>query len=256
MRKTALLMSLVVVSAVAGGSFAYGWYSVTTPPSSDVVRSESLDDSQSAETEVPESNSSKSGHTTSAESGIVSEPSSLGQSSIAQQLAVTNENGQVNVILNEIQLNQLVNDAILSQPQATQLLTNAQSLQTTLKGGRIETGALLNLSELPSEILSTELQTALDQLTRAAPMLANRDVYIGIVAYPQVQDGEINLEQDLNLKVGQFKLPLADVAEQLGISTSEIEQRLNRLIAQQGLTLNDIKIVEQQLVITGSRSQG
>ena len=242
MRKTALLMSLVVVSAVAGGSFAYGWYSVTTPPSSDVVRSESLDDSQSAETEVPESNSSKSGHTTSAESGIVSEPSSLGQSSIAQQLAVTNENGQVNVILNEIQLNQLVNDAILSQPQATQLLTNAQSLQTTLKGGRIETG--------------TELQTALDQLTRAAPMLANRDVYIGIVAYPQVQDGEINLEQDLNLKVGQFKLPLADVAEQLGISTSEIEQRLNRLIAQQGLTLNDIKIVEQQLVITGSRSQG
>lgn len=243
-------MSLIVVSAVAGGSFAYGWYSVTNNPSGD-EQPNSFAASQSTELDGLSSNNAESGQNTSVGSNTASS-----KSSIEQHLSsITDENGQVSLTLNEDRLNQLVNDAILSQPQATQLLANAQSLQTTLNGDLIETGTVLNLSELPSESLSTEFQTALAQLTQAAPMLANRDIYIGIVARPQVQDGEINLEQDLSLKVGQFTLPLADVATQLGFSTSEIEQRLNSLIAQQGMILDNIKILDHQLVITGSRSQ-
>ena len=115
-------------------------------------------------------------------------------------------------------------------------------------------GAVLNLAELPRNGLSVELQAGLDQLTKAAPMLANRDIYIGVVARPALEDGQISLNQDLSLRLGQFTLPLADVAEQMGFSTSEIEQRLNRLIHQQGLTLETIEILDNQLVISGIKS--
>ncbi|MDV3352305.1 hypothetical protein SPB21_22905 [Leptothoe sp. ISB3NOV94-8A] len=248
MRKAALLMSLMVVSAVAGGSFAYGWYSVTNvsphnnPTAAPVTPSTPETDiaaTQYSESVIRRKSSGVTAH----------------QPSMRQQLShISNKNGEISLTLDEPQLTQLVNDAILSQPVAAQLLANAQLLQTTLQGEFIETGAVLNLSELPREALSTELQTSLDQLTSAVPMLTNRDIYIGIVARPQIQDGKITLNQDLSFKIGQFTLPLADVAEQMGFSTSEIEQRLNGLLDQQGVILETIEILDEQLVITGIKS--
>ncbi|MEO1182000.1 MAG: hypothetical protein AAFX51_14390 [Cyanobacteria bacterium J06636_28] len=85
-------------------------------------------------------------------------------------------------------------------------------------------------------------------------MFANRDIYMGIVARPSVQDGKVSLDQDLSFRLGQFTLPMADVAEQMGLSTNEIEQRLNAIVMQQGLTLENIEIVDERLVITGTKS--
>lgn len=247
MKKSALLMGLMVVSAVAGGSFAYGWYSVTNIPG-DPTNNETVAESTAAELEEEIASQNPFPNPGPQATGLdpVAELS-------LQLSSVVLENGQISLALGELQLSQLVNDAILSQPQAAKILANAQSLQTVLKGDLIETGAVLNLAELPRDGLSAELQSGLDQLTQAAPMLANRDIYIGISARPQVQDGQISLDQDLGLRLGQFTLPLADVAEQMGFSTSEIEQTLNDLLEQKGVTLENIQVLEQQLVITGSR---
>ena len=251
MKKTTLLIGLMVFSAVAGGSFAYGWYSVTKGSSASQTERTAAAETP-AERDSPSTIGSPASTAESQSPSLNQAPNGL---SINQELSNSvGENGQINLTLDELQLSQLVNDALLNQPQAAQLLANAQSLQTLLKGDRIETGAVLNLAELPRDGLSDELQAGLDQLIQAAPMLTNRDIYIGVSARPQVQDGQISLNQDLGLRVGQFTLPLADVAQQLGFSTDEIEQRLNNLLNQQGLTLENIEILNEQLVITGMRS--
>ena len=134
-----------------------------------------------------------------------------------------------------------------------QILTNARSLTTVLEGDRIETGTSLNLSEIPLEGLPPAWQESVTQLTTAVPMLANREIYIGIVAQPQVQDGQIRLDQDLSLKLGQFTLPLADVAGQVGLSMADIEQRLNAVLEERGIALDTIDILDEKLVITGDR---
>ena len=250
-RKTALLISLMVVSAVAGGSFAYGWYSVTNNEEADQrYQSADLQDSGlDAPFDGSQSDSSEALGLT------IEDPQKISkQPSINEQLAIVRDNGEVNLTLDAPQLSQLVNEAILNQPQAAQILANTQSLSTTLKGNAIETGTVVKLSELPRDGLSAEVQAGLDQLTNAAPMLANRDIYIGIVARPQIQDGEIRLDQDVSFRLGQFTLPLADVTAQMGFSTSEIERRLNDKIYQYGLTLETIEILDEQLVITGVRS--
>lgn len=252
MKKVPLLMGLMVFAAVAGGSFAYGWYSITpalNPDDSEAVPKEravaaaSFDDGPNPESE---------------DSRLAISPDSLsGRAPIAEQLSHLthiDENGQITVALDELQLTQLMHEALLSQPQVAQIFAHAQSLSTTLDSNLIETGAVLNLSEIPLEGLPTELQTALTQLTSVAPMLTERDLYIGLVASPQVQDGKVYLDQDLKLKLGQFTLPVAEVADQLGLSTSDIEQRLNAILNQQGYILDTIEVIDEQLVITGARS--
>ena len=246
MKKTALLMSLVMVSAIVGGSFAYGWHSVVSSP-----------DGQATDAVAPATPEPDAASTSSAEpiSQSIDSNARSQQPSLEQQLSnVSRENGQVRLTLDEAQLNQLVSGAILSQPLAAQIFADAQSLQATLNEDSIEAGAVLNLSELPREGLPVDVRTGLDQLTNAAPMLANRDIYMGIVARPSVQDGKVSLDQDLSFRLGQFTLPMADVAEQMGLSTSEIEQRLDALILQQGLTLENIEIVDALLVMTGTNS--
>ena len=159
MKKTPLLIGLVMVSAVAGGSFAYGWYSVNKLP----------DRAQTTDVARPAAGTSAANlslYTAPGAAGLTDRPGShLFTSS-------PSDNGQISLTLDEAQLNQLVNDAIASQPQAAPVLAKVRSLHTTFKEDTIETGAVLNLSELPT--LSAELQTGLDQLTRAVPMLANR----------------------------------------------------------------------------------
>ena len=246
MKKTALLMSLVMVSAIVGGSFAYGWHSVVSSP-----------DGQATDAVAPATPEPDAASTSSAEpiSQSIDSNARSQQPSLEQQLSnVSRENGQVRLTLDEAQLNQLVSGAILSQPLAAQIFADAQSLQATLNEDSIEAGAVLNLSELPREGLPVDVRTGLDQLTNAAPMLANRDIFMGIVARPSVQDGKVSLDQDLSFRLGQFTLPMADVAEQMGLSTSEIEQRLDALILQQGLTLENIEIVDALLVMTGTNS--
>ncbi|MGD1856977.1 MAG: hypothetical protein ACFB2W_22310 [Leptolyngbyaceae cyanobacterium] len=239
MKKTALLMSLVAVSAVAGGSFAYGWHSV--------IANNQKDASPMSTTEpaVPLQQDAVS-------ESVRSDPSISAQQAISQQLSGSND--QVSLTLDESQLNQLVSDALLSQPQSAQILANASSFQTKLRRDRVETGTVLNLAELPREDLSADISDSIDQLINAAPMLANRDIYVGLVARPQVQDGQIDLSQDVNIKLGQFTFPLADVAEQMGFSTDAIEQRLNTLLSQQGLILETVEVLDNQLIIKGVRS--
>ncbi len=146
------------------------------------------------------------------------------------------------------QLNQMVTDAIASQPYTALILDAAKGVNTSIKDGRIESGAVINLADLPLAALPTEGQQAVNQLTQTFPFLANRDVYLGIEGAPKVVEGALSLD-DTHIKLGQLKLPIAKVASQLGLSQGDIEQQINALLSQQGLSPQDVEIVDEQLVI-------
>lgn len=248
MKKGPLLVSLVVLSAIAGASFAYGWNSVVQRSSSATTHPQETQETlrqpldQDATTAKPLENAPR--------------PVDLAATAppIAQQLSTSvSDNGAITLTLDETQLNQLMSKAIWSQEQAAQLLANAHSLRTELSSDRIETGAVMNLADIPLEGLPPELQQGFTQLTNAAPILANRDIYVGVIAKPKIQDGQLALDQDLSLQLGQFTLPLADVASRMGISMQDLEQEINTVLTQRGITLNNLEILDDQIVITGSQ---
>lgn len=145
-------------------------------------------------------------------------------------------------------LNQMVTEAIASQSYTAPILDAAKGINTSIKNGRIESGAVINLADLPLAALPAEGQQAVNQLTQTFPFLANRDVYLGVEGAPKVVDGSLSLD-DTHIKLGQLKLPIAKVASQLGLSQGDIEQQINALLSQQGLSPQDVEIVDGQLVI-------
>ena len=154
------------------------------------------------------------------------------------------------IVISSGELNQIVTDAIANEPYAAPLLEVAKGVNTSIEKGRIESGLVMNFSELPLESLPAEGQQAVEQLTQKFPLLANRDVYIGLEGRPEVVDGVLNLD-DTHLKVGQMKLPVSSIAKQLGLSQAEIEGQLGALLQQQGIAPDAVEIVDGQLVISG-----
>ena len=154
------------------------------------------------------------------------------------------------VAISSGELNQMVTDAIANEPYAAPLLEIAKGVNTSIEKGRIESGLVMNLSEVPLENLPAEGQQAVEQLAQKFPLLANRDVYIGLEGRPEMVDGVLSLD-DTHLKVGQMKLPVGAIAGQLGLSQEEIEQQLGVLLRQQGIAPEAVQIVDGQLVISG-----
>lgn len=154
------------------------------------------------------------------------------------------------VVISAGELNQMVTEAIAQQPYTAPLLNVAKGVNTSIENGRIESGLVMNLADVPREALPVEGQQAVDNLTRTFPFLANRDVYLGIEGSPKIVNGALSLE-DTHVKLGQLSLPVANVASQLGLSQTDIEQQIEAALSQQGLTPSDIQIVDGQLVISG-----
>ena len=155
------------------------------------------------------------------------------------------------VVISEGELNQMVTEAIANQPYAAPILGASKGIHTAIRDGRIESGAVMNLSELPRESLPAQGQQAIEQLTNTFPFLANRDVYLGIEGSPKVVDGALSLD-NTHVKIGQLNLPIASVASQLGLSQAELEQQIDSLLAQRGLTPADVRIIDGKIVITGA----
>lgn len=155
------------------------------------------------------------------------------------------------VVISERELDQMVAEAIASQPYTAPILDVSKGIKTSIEDGRIESGVVLNLSDLPLETLPVEGQQAVEQLTQTFPFLAQRDVYLGIEGSPAIVDGKFSLD-DTHIKIGQLKLPVASVASQIGISQIDIENQLGAVLDQQGLTPEDVQIVDGQLVIRGA----
>jgi hypothetical protein len=157
-------------------------------------------------------------------------------------------NGNQVTVIPAGQLNDMVQAAIASQPYTAPILDVAKGVNTSIEDGRIESGAVINLNDLPTASLPAEGQAAIAQLTQTFPFLANRDVYLGVEGSPKVVDGSLSLD-DTHIKLGQLKLPMASVADQLGLSQAELEQQVGALLDQQGLTLESVEIVDGQLVL-------
>ncbi len=154
------------------------------------------------------------------------------------------------VVISEADLNQMVADAIASHPHTASISDITKGVDTVIEGDRIKSGVRINLSDIPLNSLPAEGQQAIEQITQTFPFLNDRKVYVGIEGSPKVVDGQISLA-NTNVRLGQLKLPIANIASQYGFSQTDIEEQLSMLLAQQGLTPEDIRVVDGQLVISG-----
>ncbi|WP_080809437.1 hypothetical protein [Halomicronema hongdechloris] len=160
--------------------------------------------------------------------------------------------GSVKIQLSEAELTQVLASAMAQTPQAEPLVNAAKGMSTTIEGERISSGLVINLAEVPQDQLPVAAQGALNQLTQVAPMLSNRDIYIGIEGRPRIDQGQLVFDQQSSLRIGRVSVPLTEVAQGLGLSPQQLQQALTQLLKQSGIVLEQVQVVDGQLVITGS----
>ena len=213
-----LLIAIVVLSAAIGGGLAYAWNRATAVPKW-----------YATDTTVPDATVSVN-------------------DLIAQR--ATTADGQVQVTLSEADLNQIA-AAAANNSVAAPILDVTDGISTRIDRDRIESGTVVNLSELPLEVLPAQGRTAVSELQNRFPMLADREVYLGLSGQPQIVDGQFSFGDNATLRIGRMSIPLSDAARQMGLSQADLEAQLSSLLTQQGITLESLQVVEGQLQLQG-----
>lgn len=232
-RRLLLLLALILLGYTVGAvaTAAYYWQKATALPS---WHGRGLAGSSLADALSPSPSASLSGK--------------LGAGDRIQPA----DGDRVEVVLSEGDLNHLMVAALTQIPQAAGLLQATQSTSATIEGDRVRGGVVINPSVLSTQALPGRAQQALDQAFRLMPMLADRPFYLGIEGTPRVEEGRLVLDQDTRVQVGRMNLTLTDVSRLTGLSVDQINRLANQMVAETGLTLEDVELVDGQAILSGS----
>lgn len=166
-----------------------------------------------------------------------------------ESLQAVVEMGRTSVELNGEQLNQLIVQAIAQHSAGQTLLERSQGFQTTIADGRLKTGAVIRMADLPLDQLNPEERAWIQQAISVVPGLANQQMFLGIEGNPVVQDGQLRLGDSVSIKVGGMSLPLSAIAQQFGLSPGDLEQVINQGLQAQGIEIRSIEIVGDRIRI-------
>lgn len=162
------------------------------------------------------------------------------------------KNKNVEMELTNQDVNDLLMTTIAKHKEHNEILANAQSFHTTIQDGRMESGAVVNFSDVTKNKLAETEKTPVGKVLEAFPFLENKEVYIGLSGRPRVENGQLKLDQDTKIKIGNLSLSLSEVSQKLGIPQEEIEQKINQSLQAGGLKVNNMELTESKILLRGS----
>ena len=183
----------------------------------------------------------------------VSSSRELWQNKLATGDADPNTAGrQVEIQLTESEINQLLQEELSQLSTTAPLMEMTQGLKASLAGDRLQAGLVVNPSQLPMQDFPPEAQQTLQQALNSLPLLENQAFYLGITGNPTVENGQLVLGDDTRFQIGNVQLSLAEVARIAGVSPTQLSDRINGAIAQSGVTLDDLSIMDGQIILRGT----
>lgn len=159
--------------------------------------------------------------------------------------------GRTEVTLTGSELNALMASQVARIAESENLSPVVKRVSTNIVDGKIESGAVINLSKLPETTLNQREQDALLKLAKAFPGLSERDVYVGVEGNPSIQDGQLKLD-GTHLRIGNLRLSISDVARQLGVSEDALRERLDREISLDRVGVQDVQLSDGVVKIRGT----
>jgi len=139
----------------------------------------------------------------------------------------------------------------LTRKTATKLGSAVKGINTTIKEGRVESGAVVNLAEVPLEQLSQGERSTLTKVIAAFPDLKQRTVYVGIEGKPIVQNGQVRLDANTRLRLGDLSFTPEQIAQRLGVPENKVRQQIELELKLGRLKVSDLEWVDDRAVIRG-----
>jgi ribosomal protein S9 len=147
--------------------------------------------------------------------------------------------------LNQEELNSLITDNLAKDNRLKQVLPATKAINSDIKDGKLEIGAIVNTSKLSQLNLKESERAIIEQIMQKVPQLQNRDIYVGIQGTPQIKDGKIILGQESQVKVGKLSFTIPEIAQKLNLPAAKLQQDLALDVGQ--LNLQDIEINQGEI---------
>jgi hypothetical protein len=174
------------------------------------------------------------------------------ETKIANRVAQTPIGEPVEVELDQDELGNLFASELTRKTGKTPLAKAVKGINTTVEHGRVESGAVLNLADVPVEQLPPREQSAVNQIIAAFPTLATQSLYVGVVGKPTVQNGRVKLNDNFLIKLGGLSFTPAELAKRLGVSETTVREQINVQLQLGKLQVSDVELVSDRAVIRGA----
>lgn len=161
------------------------------------------------------------------------------------------DHSRVEIALDETELNQVVMDAIASSPHPD-LWQATRGVHTNIESDRVESGMVVNLKHLPLDQLPGRERQVVDRVVSTFPMLADRDIYVGIEGQPRIENGQVMLDENTRIRIGNLSLTVPELAKRLGVSSEQLAQQINLTLPLGYLTLDGLEFTGDRAILRGA----
>lgn len=173
-------------------------------------------------------------------------------SSVASANSVKANPENVEIGLSDREFNDMMLVQLAEKMDKSQDIANLPLVHTTIKDGKIETGTVVNLSELPISQTNSKQQAAVEKALTKLPFAKDQDIYVGLSGKPTIENGKLTLGDRPEVKIGNLSFSVAELANKLGVPQEKLAEKLNIAVEMGQLKINDMEVTDNQVVLKGS----
>ncbi|MBE9129746.1 MULTISPECIES: hypothetical protein [unclassified Coleofasciculus] len=107
------------------------------------------------------------------------------------------------------------------------------------------------MAELSNHPSASRKEATLERAIAAFPVLKERDVYVGISAKPRIENGRLKLDDGTEIKVGNLRLTLSQLAQRLDVPPEKLEQSLNMTLELGRFQVSDVDVSDNKVFLRG-----
>ncbi len=172
--------------------------------------------------------------------------------SVASDNSVKANPKNVEIGFSDREFNDMMLVELSEKMDKSQDIANLPHVHTTIKEGKIETGTVVNLSQLPISQTNSKQQAAVEKALTKLPFAKDQNVYVGLSGKPTIENGKLTLGNNPEVKIGNLSFTVAELANKLGVPQEKLAQKLNIAVEMGQLKVNDMEVKDNQLVLKGS----
>lgn len=155
----------------------------------------------------------------------------------------------VELRLSEDEVNDLLLAALLEKSAEHDLSKVIKATHTEIKNGTMESGAVVNLSDLSKDQLGDNEQKTFEKAMTIFPFLKDQEVYIGVEGRPVLENNALTISGDSRVKIGETEHDLNTLAEMLDINPKKLRDAVR--LSLDSVELNQVRVESNQILLKG-----
>lgn len=249
-----LLIAVFLALAGIGGVAFYYWQQATKLPDW-YAANQSMSANQTDQTNVPNSlasqsitepNQGKSGDRAQTKTPQSTQPSALAKPSESRASLATAEKQPSKTTSRQNELAQRFTTEVTRKIESRKLGSALKGANTTMQNGKVESGAVVNFGDISPNQLPPDERAFFSKLIAAFPELSRQNFYIGVEGKPVVKGGQVQLDDNIRIKLGNLSFTPAQLSERLGIPEDQIRQQLKLQVQMGNLKVEELRVADDR----------